>query len=109
MNMRSLLPFAVCGLAYGPPPDTSTEQAGVTRVIDKFQSRIVSFHVKDIVGIRPTCGDAYQRELGNGDVNFAPMLVAAKNRVKYYLSERDPVAIGGPTNFNPFTNTATSA
>ena len=35
------------------------------------------------------------------------MLAAAKNRSKYYLMERDPVGIGGPTNFNPFTNTAT--
>ncbi|MDA0159765.1 hypothetical protein OM076_05795 [Solirubrobacter ginsenosidimutans] len=101
--------WAVCGLAYGSPPDTSTAQADVTRVINKFQMRIVSFHVKDIVGIRPTCGDADQRELGSGEVNFAPMFVAAKNRVKYYLSERDPVAIGGPTNFSPFTNTVNSA
>ena len=37
------------------------------------------------------------------------MFAAAKNRVKYYLSERDPVALGGPTNFNPFTNTVNSA
>ena len=37
------------------------------------------------------------------------MFAAAKNRVKYYFAERDPVAIGGPTNFNPFINTANSA
>ena len=37
------------------------------------------------------------------------MFAAAANRVKYYLAERDPVGIGGPTNFNPFTNTADSA
>jgi hypothetical protein len=29
--------------------------------------------------------------------------------VRYYFAERDPVGIGGPTNFNPFTNTADSA
>ena len=39
----------------------------------------------------------------------APMFAAAANRVKYYLAERDPVGIGGPTNFNPFINTANSA
>ena len=37
------------------------------------------------------------------------MFAAAKNRVKYYFAERDPVGVGGPTNFNPFTNTANSA
>ena len=30
------------------------------------------------------------------------------NRSKYYFMERDPVGIGGPTNFNPFVNTANS-
>ncbi len=29
--------------------------------------------------------------------------------MKYYFSEHDPVGIGGPTNFNPFTNTQNSA
>ena len=33
------------------------------------------------------------------------MLAAAKNRSKYYFMERDPVGVGGPTSFNPFTNT----
>jgi hypothetical protein len=37
------------------------------------------------------------------------MFAAARDRVKYYFAERDPVAIGGPTNFNPFVNTANSA
>ena len=55
-------------------------------------------------GIRPTCGNADQREIGTGAINFAPMFAAAKNRSKYYFMERDPVGIGGATNFNPFTN-----
>jgi sugar phosphate isomerase/epimerase len=101
--------WAVCGLAYGNPPDAAGAQSEVTRLIAKYQSRIVSFHVKDMVNIRPTCGDADQRQLGLGEVDFAPMFAAAKHRVKYYLSERDPVAIGGPTTFNPFTNTEASA
>jgi hypothetical protein len=37
------------------------------------------------------------------------MLASAKNKTKYYFAERDPVGIGGPTNFNPFNNTADSA
>ena len=49
------------------------------------------------------CGDADQREIGQGAINFAPMFAAATNRSRYYM-ERDPVGVGGPTNFNPFTN-----
>ena len=59
----------------------------------------------DAAGIRLNCGNAEQREIGKGGINFVPMLAAAKNRSKYYFMERDPVAVGGPTNFNPFTNT----
>ena len=62
-----------------------------------------------MVNARPTCGNNDQRELGLGEIDFTPMFAAAKDRVKYYFSERDPVAIGGPTNFNPFVNTANSA
>jgi hypothetical protein len=80
-------------------------------MIQKFGSRVISFHVKDMAadGIRPNCGNPEQRTLGQGAINFAPMLQAAKNKTKYYFAERDPVAIGGPTNFNPFNNTADSA
>ena len=79
-------------------------------MINKFTSRIVSYHFKDVdvAGIRLTCGNAEQREIGKGGINFAPMIAAAKNRSKYYFMERDPVAVGGPTNFNPFTNTENS-
>ena len=62
----------------------------------------------DAAGIRLNCGNAEQREIGKGGIDFAPMLAAAKNRSKYYFMERDPVAVGGPTNFNPFTNTENS-
>ena len=80
-------------------------------MIDKFGPRVISFHVKDMAadGIRPNCGNPEQRVLGQGAINFAPMLASAKNETKYYFAERDPVAIGGPTNFNPFNNTADSA
>ena len=80
-------------------------------MIQKFGSRIVSFHVKDMVasGIRPDCGDGDQRTAGQGDINFAPLFASAKGKTKYYFAERDPVALGGTTNFNPFRNTAESA
>jgi len=102
--------WAVCGLAYTTPPtaDPAAAQADLLRIINKFQSRIVSFHVKDMVSIRPTCGNNDQREIGTGDIDFGTLFAAAKNRTKFYLMERDPIAVGGPTNFNPFTNTENS-
>ena len=102
--------WAVCGAAgHVDPPDPAVGEAYVTQMINKFTNRIISFHVKDMVNARPTCGNADQRELGQGEIDFAPIFAAAKDRVKYYFAERDPVAIGGPTNFNPFVNTANSA
>jgi sugar phosphate isomerase/epimerase len=102
--------WAVCGAAgHVDPPDRTVGEAYVTQMINKFTNRIISFHVKDLVNARPTCGNNDQRELGLGEIDFAPMFAAAKDRVKYYFAERDPVAVGGPTNFNPFVNTANSA
>ncbi len=99
--------WAVCGSAFGTPPNAAAGMAYVTAMINKFTNRIVSYHFKDVdaASIRLTCGNAEQREIGKGGIDFAPMLAAAKNRSKYYFMERDPVAVGGPTNFNPFTNT----
>ena len=37
------------------------------------------------------------------------MFASAKNKTRYYFSERDPVALGGATNFNPFTNAGDGA
>jgi sugar phosphate isomerase/epimerase len=104
--------WAVCGgSGHVTPSDPAVGVAYVQRMIDKFGSRVISFHVKDMAadGIRPNCGNPEQRVLGTGALNFAPMLASAKNKTKYYFAERDPVAIGGPTNFNPFNNTADSA
>jgi sugar phosphate isomerase/epimerase len=102
--------WAVCGAAgHVDPVDPAVGLAYVTQMVNKFTNRIISFHVKDMVNARPTCGNADQRELGQGEIDFRPIFAAAKNRVKYYYAERDPVAVGGPTNFNPFVNTANSA
>jgi sugar phosphate isomerase/epimerase len=102
--------WAVCGAAgHVNPPEPAVGAEYVTDMIDKFQNRIISFHVKDLVNARPTCNNADQRELGLGEIDFTPMFAAAKDRVKYYFAERDPVGVGGPTNFNPFVNAANSA
>ena len=104
--------WAVCGASgHAVPYEPGVGVAYVNAMIQKFGSRVISFHVKDMAadGIRPNCGNPEQRTLGQGAINFAPMLAAAKNKTKYYFAERDPVGIGGPTNFNPFNNTADSA
>src|SRR5918997_3373914 len=104
--------WAVCGASgHVVPYEPDVGAAYVNAMIQKFGSRVISFHVKDMAadGIRPNCGNPEQRTLGQGAINFAPMFAAAKNKTKYYLAERDPVAVGGPTNFNPFVNTANSA
>ncbi len=104
--------WAICGgSGHVTPSEPGVGVAYVQRMIDKFGPRVISFHVKDMAadGIRPNCGNPEQRTLGQGAINFAPMLASAKNETKYYFAERDPVGIGGPTNFNPFNNTADSA
>ena len=50
-------------------------------------------------------GTGNLRALGDGAVNFAPIFAAAKNRVRYYLYEYDPVTVGNNGGFNPFTTT----
>ncbi len=110
--------WAVCGASgHANPVDPAVGAAYVIAMINKFSTptsstnRIVSFHVKDVDNVRPTCGNPDQRELGQGDIDYTPIFAAAKNRVKYYFSERDPVPVTppNPTNFNPFINTANSA
>jgi sugar phosphate isomerase/epimerase len=100
--------WAVCGAA-GNEANRAAGETYVTNMINRFQNRVISFHVKDLVNARLTCGNNDQRTLGQGEINFAPMFAASANRVKYYFAERDPVGVGGPTNFNPFNNTADSA
>src|SRR4051794_40364096 len=98
--------WAVCGSAFGTPPDAAAGMAYVTAMINKFQSRVISYHFKDVdgAGIRLDCGNNEQREIGKGATNCGQMRAAAKTRSKYYFRERDPVAGGGPTNFTPSPN-----
>ena len=104
--------WAVCGASgHATPSDPAVGADYVNRMIQKFGSRVISFHVKDMAagGINPDCGDGDQRTVGQGVINFAPMFASAKNKTKYYFAERDPVGIGGATNFNPFNNAADGA
>jgi sugar phosphate isomerase/epimerase len=69
-----------------------------------YSSRVISFHVKDVVNPQPSSGTSSLRALGDGDINFAPIFAAAKNKVRYYLYEYDPVTPGQNGGFNPFTS-----
>ena len=69
-----------------------------------YAARVISFHVKDVVNPRVNAGTADLRALGDGDINFAPIFAAAKNRVRWYLYEYDPVTPGQNGGFNPFTS-----
>ena len=69
-----------------------------------YAARVISFHVKDVVNPRVNAGTADLRALGDGDINFAPIFAAAKNRVRCYLYEYDPVTPGNNGGFNPFTS-----
>ncbi len=69
-----------------------------------YSSRVISFHVKDVVNPQPSSGTSSLRALGDGDINFAPIFAAAKNKVRYYLYEYDPVTPGNNGGFNPFTS-----
>jgi sugar phosphate isomerase/epimerase len=69
-----------------------------------YSARVISFHVKDVVNPQPSSGTSSLRALGDGDINFAPIFAAAKNKVRYYLYEYDPVTPGQNGGFNPFTS-----
>jgi sugar phosphate isomerase/epimerase len=77
--------------------------ADVAALLNTYSNRITTFHVKDVVNPQPGSGTSSLRALGDGDINFAPIFVAAKNRVKYYHYEYDPVTPGNNGGFNPFT------
>jgi sugar phosphate isomerase/epimerase len=81
----------------------SNDQAAMLDIVNRYKSRLFAFHVKDGVTPTPTAGTANLRALGDGAVNFAPIFAAAKNSVRYYLYEYDPVTPGNNGGFNPFT------
>ena len=73
-----------------------------------YQNRVISFHVKDVLNPAPNSGTSSLRELGNGSINFTQIFANAKNKVRWYLYEYDPVSIGNNGGFNPFTSADTS-
>ena len=58
----------------------------VTELLEEYGHRIELLHVKDATGIG---GDLSFTDLGEGDIDYAPILDAAQGHVKYYVIERD--------------------
>ena len=56
--------WAVCGSAFGTPPDAAAAMAYVTAMINQFTNRIVSYHFKDMAAsaITLNCGNDAQRD-----------------------------------------------
>ena len=81
----------------------SNDNAKMVSIYTKYASRIISFHIKDGINPVPNAGTSSLRALGDGDVDFSTIFAAAKNKVRYYLYEYDPVNIGNNGGFNPFT------
>jgi hypothetical protein len=105
--------WAVSGLTTATnTPDQAATQ--VAALINKYAPRVSMLHIKDGINPSATAGTSVLRELGNGVVNFAPILAAARGKVKYYHYEYDPVnpgantSTGNPAGFNPFNSTTTS-
>jgi sugar phosphate isomerase/epimerase len=83
----------------------SNDPAIMADIFTRYRSRLVSVHVKDGVNPTPTAGTGNLRALGDGAVNFAPLFDLARNNVRWYLYEYDPVTPGNNGGYNPFTTT----
>jgi sugar phosphate isomerase/epimerase len=81
----------------------SNDAAAMLDIVNRYKGRLFAFHVKDGINPTPSAGTGNLRALGDGAVNFAPIFAAAKNSVRYYLYEYDPVTPGNNGGFNPFT------
>ena len=81
----------------------SNDPAIMLDVVTRYRARLFAFHVKDGINPTPSAGTGNLRALGDGVVNFGPLFTAARNNVKYYLYEYDPVTVGNNGGFNPFT------
>ena len=80
-------------------------------LLNKYGARIAMLHMKDGKNVAAPA-DATPVPFGTGEINFTPVINAAKNRVHYYIYEQDPpidILFGGPTPPNdPFVDGAIS-
>jgi sugar phosphate isomerase/epimerase len=75
--------------------------ADPVELLNTYGKRIFSLHVKDGINVADPA-DATPVPMGEGEMEFEPILRAAKGKVKYYIYEQDP-PFGDPT-FDPFAS-----
>lgn len=75
--------------------------ADPVELLNTYGKRIFSLHVKDGINVADPA-NATPVPLGDGEMEFEPILRAAKGKVKYYIYEQDP-PFGDPT-FDPFAS-----
>ena len=75
--------------------------ADPVELLNTYGKRIKSLHVKDGINIADPA-NATPVPIGEGEMEFEPILRAAKGKVKYYIYEQDP-PFGDPT-FDPFAS-----
>ena len=79
--------------------------ADVLELLAEHGDRIELLHIKDAVGIADPA-NATPVPVGEGEVDFEPILDAARGQVRYYVIEQDP-PFGDPT-YDPFASAETS-
>jgi len=70
-------------------------------LLNTYGDRIFSLHMKDGINVADPA-NATPVPMGEGEIDFVPVLSAAKGKVKYYIYEQDP-PFGDPT-FDPFAS-----
>jgi sugar phosphate isomerase/epimerase len=76
--------------------------ADPVELLERYGDRIALLHVKD--GINLDSPNPTQVPVGQGEVNFEPILEAAKGKVRYYVYEQDPPSPFDEPTFDPFAS-----
>jgi len=75
--------------------------ADPVELLEQYGDRIELLHIKDGINVADPA-NATPVPLGEGEMDFEPILEAAKGKVRYYVYEQDP-PFGDPT-FDPFAS-----
>jgi sugar phosphate isomerase/epimerase len=75
--------------------------ADPVELLERYGHRIKMLHVKDGINVADPV-NATPVPMGEGEMEFEPILRAAKGKVKFYIYEQDP-PFGDPT-FDPFAS-----
>ena len=78
--------------------------ADVVELLERYGKRIDLLHIKDGINVAAPA-NATPVPVGTGEMDFEPILEAAKGKVRYYVVEQDP-PFGDPS-FDPFASAQT--